>query len=234
MPELVLGSRASLDALTRTRQSLHQVAEHVLAAALYAATGDFVLRCGPGGFRTPPFGDRTMLAVEGVDLVMTTAAAQRRQRLATVRAAAEFVGIEPGFPERVYRAATTLRPDAPLEVDAEAARVLASWYALGDEALAVLAAAHPDDRPSAALLFPEHFDLGIAAAGVNYGASPGDDLVPEPYVYVGPHGGPPAGDPFWNAPFGAYRTARQVGSAQDAAAFFETGRRRARTAAAER
>ena len=41
------------------------------------------------------------------------------------------------------------------------------------------------------------------AARVNYGISPGDMHIPGPYLYVGPHDGPPAADEFWNAPFGA-------------------------------
>jgi len=44
---------------------------------------------------------------------------------------------------------------------------------------------------------------------------------------VGPHDGPPPGDPaFWNAPFGAVRTIHQIGTAADAAAFFRDGRAR--------
>ena len=45
----------------------------------------------------------------------------------------------------------------------------------------------PAERPSAPQIFPEHFDLGVTAGAVNYGFSPGDDAIPTPYVYVGPH-----------------------------------------------
>ena len=38
-------------------ESPHALAEHVVAAALYAETGRIGLRVGPGGFSTPPFGD---------------------------------------------------------------------------------------------------------------------------------------------------------------------------------
>ena len=66
----------------------------------------------------------------------------------------------------------------------------------------------PDETP---VLWPEHFDLGITAGPINYGASPGDAQVADPYLYVGPHDGPPPGDPaFWNAPFGAVRTIDQI------------------------
>ena len=70
-------------------------------------------------------------------------------------------------------------------------------------------------------------------ATINYGASPGDDHIADPYLYVGPHDGPPPGDPaFWNAPFGAARTFRQIGTVAEAAAFFRDGRARALAAAA--
>ena len=36
------------------------------------------------------------------------------------------------------------------------------------------------------VLWPEHFDVGITLDKVNYGVSPGDDDIPEPYAYVGP------------------------------------------------
>jgi hypothetical protein len=99
----------------------------------------------------------------------------------------------------------------------------------------LLAAEVPGDRPGAVVLWPEHFDVGITAGAINYGASPGDDHVADPYVYVGPHDGPPPGDPaFWNAPFGAARTCRQIGTVAEAAAFFRDGRARAQAATPNR
>jgi hypothetical protein len=133
----------------------------------------------------------------------------------------------------VYQPATPLDPDEPLMIDPRAARLLAEWYQLGAQALSRLAAEIPGDRPSAAVLWPEHFDVSITAGAINYGASPGDDHIADPYLYVGPHDGPPPGDPaFWNAPFGAARTFRQIGTVAEAAAFFRDGRARALAAAA--
>jgi hypothetical protein len=128
------------DRLAATRAGLHRVAEHVLAAARYAATGEIGLVPSPGGFRTPPFtADGRFLAVDGGELVVGGAAGTRRI------------------------------------------------------------------------------------------TSPGDDQTGDPYVYVGPHAGPPPGDPaFWNAAFGAARTFRQIGTVAEAAAFFRDGRARAR------
>jgi len=214
--------------LTATRDGLHQVAEHILAAALHAETGEIALMPSPGGFRTPSFGrDRGFLAVDGTELVVGGAESSRRTALTTLRAAAEFAGITPGAPAEVYRAATPFDLDQPLTIDPAAARVLADWYQFDEQALRGFAAEIPDDQPTAAVLWPEHFDLGITAGAINYGVSPGDAHVADPYLYVGPHDGPPPGDPaFWNAPFGAVRTIDQIGAAADAVAFFRDGRAR--------
>jgi hypothetical protein len=212
--------------LAETREGLHRVAEHVLAAARYAETGHIGLMPWPGGFRTPPSGtDGTFLAVEGTELVVGGAAGTRRTALTTIRAAAEFAGVTPGAPAQVYKPATPLNLDEPLMIDPDAARLLAGWYQLGAQAMTSLAAAIPGDQPGAVVLWPEHFDVGMTAAAVSYGASPGDDQIPEPYLYAGPHDGPPPGDPaFWNAPFGAARTFRQIGTVAEAVAFFREGR----------
>jgi hypothetical protein len=214
--------------LTVTRAAWHRVAEHVLTAARYAATGRIDLIPAPGGFRTPPFGaDDSYLAVDGAELVVGGTGGTRRTTLTTIRAAADFAGVTPGAPAQVYKPATPLDLDEPLMIDPGSARLLADWYSLGARAMSLFATEIPDDQPSAAVLWPEHFDLGITAGAINYGASPGDDHCTDPYVYVGPHDGPPPGDPaFWNAPFGAARTFHQIGTVVEAAAFFRDGRAR--------
>lgn len=212
--------------LSRTRDALHRVAEHVLSPARYAVTGRIGLRPAPGGFATPPFGqDGRTVAVDGIELVVVTSGTRRRAPLTTLRAAAEFAGVQPGAPAHLYTPVTPLKLDEPLELDPEAARLIAGWYALGAQALSVFAAGIPQDEPSEAQLWPEHFDLAIAAAQVNYGISPGDGYIDDPYIYVNPYGGPPQGDPdFWNVPFGAARTIHEIESAGDAVAFFRAGR----------
>jgi hypothetical protein len=50
------------------------------------------------------------------------------------------------------------------------------------------------------VLWPEHFDIGISVDEVNYGVSPGDVHIPEPYAYVGPWH--PRVGTFWNTGFG--------------------------------
>jgi hypothetical protein len=211
--------------LSRTRDSLHRIAEHVVSPARYAATGRIGLRPASGGFTTPPFGDDDrVVEVDGVDLVVRSHGDERRTRITTVAAAAEFVGVEPGAPADVYKPATPLDVDVPLELDPTAAGILAGWYRLGAEALNRFAAAIVGEEPSEPQLWPEHFDLGLAAASVNYGVSPGDEHIPGPYLYIAPHAGRPAGDvEFWNAPFGAAITISAVSSVDDALSFFRAG-----------
>lgn len=227
MSDHVTSDTGQNETLTTTRTSLHQVAEHVLSAARKRATGEIALLPGPGGVRTPPLPDGRVLAVIDGDIAVIDDDGERRSPLTTARAAADFVGIEPGFPWTKHPPGTESRPDAQLEVDPDAARVLAGWFALGDSALRELAERLTPGAEPTPQIFPEHFDLAITVAEVNYGASPGDEAIPTPYLYVGPFGGPPAGDQsFWNAPFGAYTTIGDVGTPAEGLAFFLEAHRR--------
>jgi hypothetical protein len=217
------------DRLVSTRESLHRVAEHVLAAALNRATGQYALRPAPGGFATPPLPDGTVLAVYGTDLAVERAGEVRRTPLTTVREAAAFAGTEPGYPKSDSPPATPDEPDAPLTLDGHAAAVLADWYALGDLTLMRWATEIPQDAPTEALLYPEHFDLGSSAGEVNYGFSPGDAAIELPYLYVGPWAGAPVADEFWNAGFGAYRTVEQVEDIEAALGFLRDAHGRLRS-----
>lgn len=211
--------------LSATREAWHRVAEHVLAAGQYRDTGEITLRAAPDGFETVHAlrGGRRLRVANG-DLVVSDDDGVRSTPLTTLAAAAEFAGVTLGMPASVYPPATPSDADLPLDVDAESARVLAAWYQLADSALRRYAAdAGTGVTP---ILWPEHFDIGITIGAVNFGASPGDEEIPQPYAYVGPHGGPPARDPFWNASFGAVRTAEQIPSADAAVAFFRESRAR--------
>jgi hypothetical protein len=222
--------------LAETREALHAVAEQVLAIARWQVTGHVGLAVVPGGFATPPFGrDGRVVAVDGTDLLVRDGGGPpTRTPLTTVRAASVAAGIEPGTPVTAYEPATRVDLDARLALDAEAARALADWYALGDAALRTVREDLTADAPASAgdpipiTLWPEHFDVAIRAGGVNVGASPGDAGIPDPYLYVGPDAVPRGeGDEFWNQPFGAARTWARVRSVPHAVAFFREGLRRA-------
>jgi hypothetical protein len=75
------------------------------------------------------------------------------------------------------------------------------WFGFATSVLEQLRAeAPPEWAPSRVQLWPEHFDAAVelAALGTTLGGSPGDELHPEPYLYVTlwePH---PGGE-LWNA-----------------------------------
>jgi|tagenome__1003787_1003787.scaffolds.fasta_scaffold20835754_1 hypothetical protein len=208
--------------LAGTRESWHRVAEHVLAAGQYADAGTIRLRPYPGGIGTVRGVAGRQLAVVGDELVVLEPDGSRRSApLTTVGAAAAFAGVRGGL-RGSYRPATPDDPDAPLRVDLESAGLLAAWYALGDAALRRFATEVGSAQEP--VLWPEHLDVGVTVGAVNYGCSPGDATIPDPYLYVGPHGGPPTGDDYWNAPFGAAATADRIRTTNDAIHFFQHGR----------
>jgi hypothetical protein len=213
-----------------TRGALHAVGEQVVAAAYWHATTHIGLRPTPRGFGTPVFGDVERVRVDATALVHEQGGAVRRHELTTLSAAAAFVGVELGAPT-VYPAATSLAPDAPLTIDRDAALALADWFALAAVLLNDLRAAHADVPSTELQIWPEHFDLACelgheGPTRANYGASPGDEGIPEPYLYVGPHDPARRTGAFSRCGFGAaltYSELRRVTDAGDAGhQFFES------------
>src|SRR5262249_4245924 len=144
-----------------TRESLHKVAEHVLAPARHRVTGRIGLVATPGGFGTPTFGDDERVRVDGVDLVVEHGKDVRRAPLTTLADAARFADVDLGVPTGVYTRATTAEPDVLLAVDAGAAAVLAAWMGFSWQVLGDLSDEFSDRSPSALQLWPEHFDMSI-------------------------------------------------------------------------
>lgn len=194
-----------------TRRSLHGVAEMVLAGPQYRTGGGITLRVVPGGFGTVADPD---LRVHGAVLVTPTGSLPIEGSYAELAAAA---GVEASRLDDVYSGGPMISPDERIEVDLEAVQVLLDAFTRGDAALRNFAS---DETP---VLWPEHFDVGITSDEVNYGVSPGDDGIPEPYAYVGPWK-PRTGD-FWNAPFGAARPMSELPDVAAVAEFFTTGQK---------
>jgi hypothetical protein len=215
----------NIGSLEPSRQSLHRLAEHVLSPARYAVTGQIGLLPGPGGLRTPQFGDPgRVIEVDGDELVVRQSGDERRAAVTTLRHAAAFAQVVPGMPAHVYPSATACELDEALALDPRVVRILARWYGLGAEALDGLIARLAGAEGGTMTLWPEHLDYATTIAAVNFGVSPGDSFITEPYAYVGPPSGPPAdGEAFWNAPFGAARTIRAVDTAPAILDFFLAG-----------
>lgn len=216
------------ETLVATRQTLHALAEHVLAGDLSRRTGKIGLRVTPGGFGQPEIleaGERSRIRIDGTDLVVLRGDHERRQPLTTAAAAADFAATEVGAPTGTYEPETSLDAAAALEVDGDAAQAIAGWFDLVDRALEDVRRRHGADAPSLVQLWPEHFDVACTIAEVNLGGSPGDADHAEPYLYVGPW--TPRTGSFWNETWGAARSWQQVPDVAAAVAFLEEGLRHA-------
>jgi len=157
-----------------TRVALHKVAEGIVAPARMPAN-EIALRYTRGGFGTPFFeqeGADCQVRVEHGELVRQSGSEETREPL-------------PG-------------------VDVASATALGDFYGLACSVLEQLRADEVDGDPSLVQLWPEHFDIAIELGSeqdgkrANFGASPGDDDHPEPYLYVGPWTAEVSGD-LWNA-----------------------------------
>lgn len=179
-----------------TRAALHRVAEHVVSPARVAATGnEIALEATPGGFGTPalPGGGRVRVELDEL-VVEEPGGGVCRAPLRSLADAAHTAGLP-----------TAAVSEEPLAIDRKSARVLAGFYAFSDELLRALHAEAPAcAEASPVRLWPEHFDIAFEQGEehdgrrAGYGASPGDEHHPEPYLYVAPWNEPPRG-PGWTA-----------------------------------
>ncbi|MCU0307584.1 MAG: hypothetical protein MUE51_07400 [Thermoleophilia bacterium] len=181
--------------LAATRLALHRLAVTVVSPARWAETGRIGLRWTLGGFGTPFFGDDVQVRVVGARLVVQRAGRARAHDITTLAAAAAAAGVEPGL--AVQDQAGAPPPGdlgAPLAVDPAAADWLGGWFGFACSVLEELRAGAPDGGATRVQLWPEHFDLAVelgdqmAGARASVGASPGDEVHPEPYLYVAPWG----------------------------------------------
>ncbi len=163
------------EGFAETRIALHQVAEGVVAPAR-KPDNEISLRWTRAGFGTPFFEDQgqdCQVRVEVTELVRQRETAETREPL-------------------------------PPQVDEAAALALADLYGFACYVLEQLRADELETEGSWVRLWPEHFDiaveLGAESAGkrANFGASPGDDGHPEPYLYVSPWAAEVSGE-LWNA-----------------------------------
>lgn len=199
--------------LSTARLALHRLGVYVIAPVRHAANGKFGLRWTAGGFGTPFFSDDTatdrQIRVEGTNLIDQRGQEVRVSPITTLQAAADFLGstIDTGT------AAEHDSPDvgdvnAALPVSAEATEFLGHWYGMAFAALEAVRADAGSVDASRPQLWPGHFDPAIEVGDEDhrgsYGASPGDDGIDEPYLYLSiwwpDKIGVDASDPAWNAP----------------------------------
>ena len=180
-----------------TRLALHALAERVISPARAAANGKIGLRFTAGGFGTPFFGQDVQVRVLEDQLILQSADIELSAPITTLKAASEHLGPEL-LPDQVD-------DDAKLDVDRGASLLLGDWFGFGASVLEELRAGAGDDlEPSRVQIWPEHFDIAVeigsesAGRRAGYGASPGDEEHPEPYLYVVPWGEVPDGE-LWQA-----------------------------------
>ncbi len=187
----------SPDGLVATRVSLHRLAEHLMSPARAQANGKIALRFTRGGFGTPFFGDDVQLRVAGDQLIVQDFGGERSARITTLGEMAAHVAphLAPDTP--------ITDADRPLSVDPVAAGFLGDWFGFGASVLEEVRSNVGDEHePSRVQLWPEHFDLAVELGGetdgrrAGYGASPGDEHHPLPYLYVTPWADVPTG-PLW-------------------------------------
>ena len=189
-----------------TRLALHRVAVYAVSPARRRANRKIGLRFTMGGFGTPFFGDDEQVRVEGDRIVRQTGPDARAEPITTLAAAAALA--LDGPPDIAWAegldAPPAGDPDAGLDVDGASARLLGDWYGFAWSALEELRA-DPASAPCGRVqLWPEHFDAAVdcgpeGPARATYGASPGDALVDEPYLYVLPSEPSAAIGDLWNA-----------------------------------
>jgi hypothetical protein len=180
------------ETFAETRGALHRLAVYVISPAQRLVNGEIIMRATPGGFSTFPF-DGRVIGVDGADLVVDGA----RHPIGSLNDAARLAGIEPDVgQEAQFDVPAHGDLDAPLPVDAAAARALGGWFAFATDVLdAVRADTGREEDATIVRIWPEHFDAAIdagdEAAGrrATYGASPGDGHHPEPYLYASPWAG---------------------------------------------
>jgi hypothetical protein len=201
--------------LAPTRRTLHGIAELLLAGPQYAASGTIRLRAVPGGLTTVA---APAIRLDNGELVSD---AGRHPLTGTFGDAAAALGVEPRPLDDLYADSTGITAEESLYVDPAALAVLVDALAAGDDALRAFA---PDQEP---VVWPEHLDVGIslAAEEVNYGVSPGDSFLGEPYAYVGPWK-QRTGD-FWNQSFGAAHPLTELSATGALEEFFRQGSERA-------
>ncbi|SOD71124.1 hypothetical protein SAMN05892883_0708 [Jatrophihabitans sp. GAS493] len=200
-----------------TRQSLHGIAEYVLAGPQYALSGTIRLRATEGGFGTVA---DPVLRVEA-DVLVVGAILRIPLKGHTYRSLAGEAGFLAADLRSLYSDGPVVDIDDEIQVDPAEAKQLAAAFAAGVTAIATL------DGEAVPVLWPEHFDISVTIDEVNYGVSAADSYIDRPYAYVGPQK-LRQGD-FWNAPFGAAVALDEVPDAAAVSAFFSRGQAAAAT-----
>ena len=209
-------------------QDAHRLAYAVVAEARRAANGKFGLRYTAGGFGTSFFardGRETQVRVAEGQIIVQSGDEVRAVPIESIRSAADHCGVNPSTEAAEGDSPALGDLERPLMVDAELTAFLGDWFGFAFSVLEELRLTPGGRDVGRTQLWPGHFDPGVEitagdpgvdpagsqASGASpasddgdvsrratYGASPGDQHNPAPYLYVGPWGGIDT-DPYWSA-----------------------------------
>lgn len=202
----------------------HRLAYAVVAEARRQSNGKFGLRYTAGGFGTPFFrrdGQDTQVRVAAGQIVLQCGEEVSVAPVKSLASAAGHCGVTPGTEAAEHDSPPLDDIRRELRVDAELTAFLGDWFGFAFSVLEELRLAPGARNVGRTQLWPGHFDPAVeltagepatdTAGGpspasaeddvsrrATYGASPGDQHNPAPYLYVGPWGGSDD-DPYWNA-----------------------------------
>ena len=184
------------------RDGYHRLAYSLVAQARRLTNTKFGLRYTRGGFGTPFFGDDEQVRVEHGRLVHQKGDTVADVEITSLRAAGDFLGIEPGTEVAEHDSPPLGDLDADLGATAGTGELLAVWYGFSWSVLEELRLTEGAVDVERTQLWPGHFDsaiaMGDATGRASYGCSPGDAGHDEPYLYVGAWGDVDHDDPYWN------------------------------------
>ena len=210
-------------------QDAHRLAYAVVAEARKQADGKFGLRYTAGGFGTPFFvhhGLDTQVRVADGQIVVQHGDEVRVAPVGSLNSAAAHCGVTPSADQAEHDSPPLGDLDRPLAVDATLTGFLGDWFGFAFSVLEELRLAPGAADVGRTQLWPGHLDPAVeitAGDAANepdgpyageaegsgaegdvsrraaYGASPGDENHPAPYLYVGPWGSIDASDDYWSA-----------------------------------
>ena len=189
-----------------TRRALHQLAFFAVAPKRHSSTGKIGLRYTHLGFGTPFFGADEQIRVEGGVIVRQQGASVASEEATTVARACELLEIpyRQSWFERLRDPLEPAGETTALVVSPAAAVAIEDWFGFGASVLEQVRRTEGAPDVGRLQLWPEHFDLGFEMGSgsqrATYGASPGDDRHPEPYLYVARWEASDRSNPFWNDP----------------------------------
>ncbi|MYI18754.1 MAG: hypothetical protein F4121_01300 [Acidimicrobiia bacterium] len=206
----------------------HRLAYAVVAEARRQSNGKFGLRYTVGGFGTPFFprdGRDTQVRVVAGQIVVQSGEEVSVAAIDSLANAAAHCGVTPGTEAAEHDSPPLGDLQRALRVDADLTAFLGDWVGFAFSVLEELRLTPGARDVGRTQLWPGHFDPAVElTAGeptddprgsqsgdpspasddgdisrrATYGASPGDQANPTPYLYVGPWGGIDD-DPFWSA-----------------------------------